>query len=99
MTRVERNIGANRGNPRIWLEGKFLLNEGWTRGTEYRCRFEDGWIVYDKSLDSEGRLRKVAGTNLRPIIDTNSKKITESFGDAERVLVCVTYHNISIRPL
>ena len=32
---ITRNIGSNRGNRRVWIEGKSLEQLGWTKGVRY----------------------------------------------------------------
>jgi hypothetical protein len=101
---VIRKIGANRGKPRIWLEGKILSEKGWNRGTEFFPSFSEGRIRYIKDSgyvgpgETLGKIRKVAGSETRPVIDTNSVKIQECFGDIARVEVSITEGEITILP-
>lgn len=84
---IKRKIGQNRGKSRIWLEGKILAEAGWKKGDRFTCQFEDGAIVYRKTEDGG---RKVAGDESRPIIDTNTNKITESIKGTSEVKVEVS---------
>lgn len=72
---ITRKIGNNRGKTRLWIEGDALQKAGWTRGTRYRVEFNRGEVVY--IADPEGP-RKVAGTEERPIIDTNTDKLKDA---------------------
>jgi hypothetical protein len=83
-TTFTRKIGTNKGIARIWLEGKILSENGWSHRDGFNVKFspEHKYIQYTKSPEG---LRKVAGKVGREIIDTNSKKITECFGDAVKV--------------
>ncbi len=94
-------IGKNRSKARIWIEGQALAAEGWERGDEFYSRFDhhNDEIVYSKpSRSTEGRQRKVAGTDVRPIIDTNTNEILDVFGeDATHVDITVGPDEITIR--
>ena len=77
-------IGRNRGKSRLWIEGSALLSMGWTKGRQ----FFPVWITdsngtgtlefrgEDTSPGRKGRSRNVAGTDVRPIIDTNTDRLT-----------------------
>lgn len=91
---VTRKIGRNRGKPRLWIEGATLGNAGFKHG--------DSWVLVahltgldivrvdaepGSKLDGR-RVRKIAGTPDRPIIDIagNSLAPLESvFGMPESV--------------
>lgn len=66
MIKVTRKIGSNRGKPRIWIEGKHLVDAGFQRG--------DTWTLVETSqgfmirADRNGA-RKVSGKGERPVID------------------------------
>lgn len=77
-TTAKRNIGTNRGKARIWLEGKILEAAGWAKGTKFKATFGKDCIEYTKDDNGD---RKVAGTETRPIIDTNTDKIKSSLGE------------------
>jgi hypothetical protein len=92
---ASRKLGINRGTARLWLEGQILSASGWNRGDHYTVIWGDNALQYVK--DPEGK-RKVAGTESRPIIDTNSKKLTPLFGETGSVVtVTVTDSQITIR--
>lgn len=90
-----RKIGTNRGQARIWIEGKALVAAGWTRGTRFNIAFEDNCIVLTRD---ENGSRKVAGKDQTPIIDTNTDKIRQSLGDVEKADIDITETKIIIRP-
>ena len=80
----ERKTGANRGKPRLWLEGACLSDNGWARGDRFDVVEGAGRLSYVKR--AEGK-RKVAGTVQRPIIDTNGALVGECLG--EKGTVCL----------
>lgn len=62
-----RKVGLNRGKPRLWIEGKVLVEAGLKRG--------DPWTLYPAvggglyiAYAVNGK-RKIAGTDARPIVD------------------------------
>ncbi len=66
MSIITRKIGRNRGKPRLWIEGKALLENGFTHGTRWTLQpCPSGFIL---RADPDGK-RKVAGKPARPIID------------------------------
>ena len=88
-------IGNNRDKPRIWIEGTPLSATGWNKGDRFDCNFENGRIVY---VRNENGSRKVAGTDKRPIIDTNTPKIRESLGDCTHTKITVQNNVIVMLP-
>ena len=94
MTRIQK-IGRNRGTPRIWIEGKPLSDSGWTHGTRFDCTFREGSITYTRNPSGA---RAVAGTKDRPIIDTNSARISQSLGQCQSVSLDLTPESIHIIP-
>ena len=86
---VSRKIGLNRGKSRLWLEG-VALAEKWKRGDRFDIEFDTAnkQIVIRRSLEGK---RGISGKNDRPIIDTNSDKITETLcaqvGDRTEIII------------
>lgn len=76
-TTVTRKIGSNRGKARLWLEGVALSSQLWKRGDRFDINFDEDAkrIVITRNADGK---RKIAGTDSRPIIDTNSDQITDT---------------------
>lgn len=66
---ITRKIGRNRGKPRLWIEGKALLDAGLTHGARWNlhpCVLPSHSL--EIALNNCGK-RRVAGTPDRPIID------------------------------
>lgn len=91
-------IGSNRETSRIWIEGQSLASQQWTKGTPFSASFEPGRITYTRTPDAANPERRVAGTDRRPIIDTNTAKIDECFPGCSHVLVSITPEAITITP-
>ena len=93
--------GTNKGQRRIWIEGKRLSALGLTRGTLLRrAMFTDHSTgsglhsVFLTTVSHEvfaglgGRERcRVAGTVDRPILDLSGKWVSDFMGSAERFVV------------
>ena len=75
--------GTNKNNRRVWIEGKVLLDIGWTKGTKLHKRIVTQFGTDRESLvlepDPDGRHR-VAGADTRPIIDLNGRYLNDLFG-------------------
>lgn len=70
VTRTVR-VGSNRGKPRLWLEGQWLADLGFPRGTRFVAAFTDAAITLT-TRESDVRnfpSRTVSGKGDRPIID------------------------------
>ncbi len=91
-------IGSNRGTSRIWIEGQSLAAQQWIKGTPFSASFEKGSITYTRTPETASPERRVAGTDKRPIIDTNTAKIDECFPDCSHVLVSINADSITITP-
>ena len=66
MKTQQRNIGQNRGRPRLWLEGDILTLSGFNHGDRWDFTIEPDKLIIKNN--PEGK-RKIAGKKDRPIID------------------------------
>lgn len=82
---ITRKIGRNRGKPRLWIEGRALVEAGLDHGALWTLEVKP----YGLSIrgNPEGT-RKVAGKPGRPIIDIIGASLG-SLQDAE--MVEITY--------
>ena len=85
MTTKIFKIAHNRGKPRVWIEGKFLLNAGLTRGMKFRRIMpevdqseRDYPIQMTLRFDDLGN-HTIAGSDTRPIIDLNGNYLYKIF--------------------
>ena len=90
-----RNVGRNRGVARVWLEGEMLLSNGWNNGDRFNVTFAKGALVYEKHPAGK---RKVAGTPDRPILDTNTRKLSTvcGFSTGDKLPVTVTPDKVTV---
>lgn len=93
----------NRGQDRIWLEGRKLAEFGFSRGDMLKKSFsESGYtLVFTKTTNplSGEKYHRIAGTEKRPILDCNGKWVTEFFQGAEFYAVEITVDRITIQPV
>lgn len=94
MQRTQK-LGQNRGTPRAWLEGQALSVMGWKKGDRFDCAFHARSVTYTRHPDGA---RAVAGDDRRPIIDTNSAKLTESLGETAWIAIEITAGKITLTP-
>jgi len=96
LTQAKRKLGSNRGKTRLWLEGNILESQGWHTGDKFDVILIDGVLKYVKNPNGK---RKVAGKPGRPIIDTNTDKISQTLNASpgEVVNVIATSESITIQ--
>ena len=83
-------VGTHRGNKRVWIEGKNLIEAGFLPGKQYATTITEDSIVLNviRSPIEGIKTRKVSNKKgTHPIIDMNSKAIITFFGDNEQCIV------------
>ena len=76
-----RKVGLNRGKPRLWIEGKLLIDAGLDHGQRWDIvPMDDGF----KIVRNPAGKRKVAGKPGRPIIDITGSTLG-NLGRAEKL--------------
>ena len=93
----------NRGQDRIWLEGRKLAEYGFSRGDMMRKLFsESGYtLIFTKTENplAGEKHHRIAGTEKRPILDCNGKWVTEFFQGAEFYVAEITFGRITVQPV
>ena len=86
---VTRKLCFNRGNLRLWIEGKFLVDAGFNQGDRYDLiDLQSGRFVISKT---ENGARKIAGKEPnRPIVDICSTKLLDKLGAAGDLLTIIS---------
>ena len=97
---VVTRIGENKGQPRIWVEGKRVASAGFSPGTHYSVEASPGRLTLTVKDDGTRvvSIRKRGDREL-PIIDLNSQEISKVFGGLEVVRVVLLENAIHILPL
>jgi DNA (cytosine-5)-methyltransferase 1 len=96
---LTRKIGLNRGNPRLWLEGKCLIEFGFNHSDRFyvtNLETVKPCLMITKAFDGN---RKVAGNTLRPIIDINGAKILDRFESGDIVSLTLIGESILINSI
>lgn len=89
VTTASYKIGRNKGRPRIWLDGKRLVEAEFTGGVQYTCIVRRGSlrcyrmgvsvVDFDDTVLST-QSRKVTGRpNGKPIIDLLGETVEQAF--------------------
>lgn len=83
-------VGESRGNARVWLEGLYLEQCGFTVGSFYRTHIdlESRTITIETSETGNKVSRKAkkrGGQDFVPVVDLCNKDITEVFGSFQKV--------------
>ena len=91
------NIGENRNASRIYLQGKYLVNNGFIPGQHCVIEFSDNQITI--RADQHGT-RKISGkkSGTVGVIDLSGAQIDQSFGDQKSIRVEVSPQIIKITP-
>lgn len=76
MQRATLNIGANKGRPRLWLEGARLTAAGFKRGQSITVLTGPGSLVI--RVDAKFGARTVSGKAEKPIIDILGRTIEQA---------------------
>ncbi|MGN6556206.1 MAG: hypothetical protein ACTHLW_21050 [Verrucomicrobiota bacterium] len=78
MEQFKTVLGTNHGKPksRIWIEGKRLVEAGFTVGTRYNRELFENAIRL--GIHPEGKF-KVSGKGYKPIIDITGSAVTDRF--------------------
>jgi len=86
----KRKVAHNRGNCRIWIEGKKLLEANINNGDRFDCIINDTEVLLSFHPNGE---RKVAGKPERPIIDINTARLNPLFDSVSHYMVSPTTAN------
>jgi len=92
-TVFEYKLGTHRGNKRLWIEGKRLLDNSFICDKRYNINYAKNYIMIE--FDEFGT-HKINGTEKRPIIDINNRKLSATF-DTDMVLVEFDVDNLIIQ--
>lgn len=84
---ITRKIGRNRGKPRLWIEGKALVEAGLDHGTRWNLTPTNIGLLIERSAEGT---RKIAGKPGRPIIDIIGASLGP-LAEAENVLITYAY--------
>jgi DNA (cytosine-5)-methyltransferase 1 len=90
-------LGENRGTPRVYLQGKWMLQAGFKPDDRISLTTEQGKLTI--ALDGTGD-RKVSGKENRtiPVIDIETQDLRRIFGNATRLEIRAYNQSIVVTP-
>jgi DNA (cytosine-5)-methyltransferase 1 len=97
-TVINRNLGMNRGSPRIFLDGAKILNESINAGDRYDCEYTENSVrlvfceTGQKVVTPRHKNQKTF-----PVIDINNKKLGEIFEEGETLRIAIKDRVIVIK--
>lgn len=93
-------LGTNRNTPRLWLEGKYLSQAGFTAGRHYSAE-ANGPKIKLTVCENGARIvsYKQKGDDRLPIIDLNSKELLDIFTGYQSLRITFKEGRIYILPL
>lgn len=99
---IVRNIGHNRGHPRVYLELPDLVDAGFTAGKTYRRTVDEQTRRITLSVEPNGSHvisgKERAGQRV-PVIDINSTEALKPFEGMQAVRIIIESNRIHILPL
>jgi hypothetical protein len=100
LSYTHHRVCRNKGQARVWLEGKELSDHGIKRGMKFfrTTNVYEGVLVvtFDKKTCSFKTNGTVSGKGDKPIIDMTGKWLTEFFGKATHFTATYLSHSIYI---
>lgn len=95
-----KKIGANKGKPRVWLEGLQAAIAGFQPGQRYDVEVRGKTLVLQVNPDGSRVVSaKTAGERVNPVIDLNSQALLAVFDGMAAVRVVAREGEIYILPL
>lgn len=95
-----KNIGMNRGKPRIWLEGRQIEDAGLSPGARFDIRTKSGSIILEAKADGSRIVSsKKKGDKEIPVIDINSKDLLALFDGMSAIRMVQKEGEIYLLPM
>lgn len=98
-----KQVGRNRGKPRIWLEHQELATAGFKPGDRYEVRMKDGSVILSANPDGSrvvsAKPARREGDAPVPVIDLNSEKLLALFAGMAAVRLVQFDGQIHLMPL
>jgi hypothetical protein len=93
-------LGTHRGNRRVWLDNKKLLEgSGFFVGARYDVKYQHISQIIQMQLAPEGARKVAKKSETSPIIDLNSNAVGLTLGTVEAYSVEYSNGFISIQPV
>src|ERR1043165_514584 len=85
-------IGRHKDAPRVWLEGRYLLDAGFEPTNRIQVEFTKGQVVIRLAKDGP-RVVSSKRQGQIPVLDLNSTALTEAFGPISTLQVHIALIN------
>lgn len=90
-------LGQHNNAPRVWLEGTYLLDAGFTPARRVEVEFHAGRVVIRPSVTGP-RVVSSKKQGRIPVLDLNSTALRSAFGDVSLLQVRITDQEIVLTP-
>lgn len=98
-----KKVGANRGKPRIWLEGIEAASAGFKPGDRYDVKLKGGVVTLQANPDGTRVVSRSTRTSRSgealPLIDINSRELLALFDGMEAIRLVQRQGEIFLMPL
>ena len=97
-----KNIGMNRGKPRIWLQGIEVSQANFKPGDKYEVQLKGGTVILKANPDGSRTISKKENKrtgSFAPIIDIESKELLALFDGMDSIRVVQRQGEIYLLPL
>jgi DNA (cytosine-5)-methyltransferase 1 len=88
-------IGTNKNQPRIYINGKYLAEAGFTPGASYQIQDNSGSFTLIPSEDGDRTVSSKKNGTV-PVIDINAAWLRDVLGEAESVEIVTRYGEINV---
>lgn len=99
MSKILTAGESKRGEARVWLQGGWLEDLGYSEGQTYKVSYDP--LAREVTLylvGNEKGARKVSRQRKKPLIEVTTKALTETLAGAEKVIIETNQGEIIIRP-
>lgn len=95
-----KNVGQNRGRPRIWLENSEVSSAGLQPGDRYDIHMKEGVVTLQANPDGSRVVSsKQRGEKAYPVIDINSREVLALFDGMAAIRLVQREGQIYLLPL
>lgn len=97
-----KNIGMNRGKPRIWLQGIEVSQASFQPGDKYEVQIKGGTVILKANPDGSRTISRKENKktgSVAPIIDIESKELLALFDGMDSIRVVQRQGEIYLLPL
>lgn len=90
-------LGRNKNVPRIWLEGRYLLDAGFQPTNRIQVEIKKGQVTI-RLTENGSRVVSSKRSGQIPVLDLNSADLTDAFGSITTLQVYICAGEITLTP-